>query len=331
MASNDHQSHRTPRPGPAHRLADPEELDSGPDGLAGNQHGGDCGAGRDLPALHALGRADPVPGATGQPLPGFAQRSRRAGPSAAQPPALAAHPPAKTGNSWARRRSAPPPSNRRPRPEQLLLHLPARKSAMAQPVNRGALLQMHQGMMPGQPQGQPGRYRSSAVRVGRYYPPVPAWAHSRFESIHPGADGPGRPGSPWASPCRSPPLPPLTGRRPDPTKPGLARPRSPAGTGPRAAHRPVYTRPRPPPTLLSRADPLPSRAGPLSTSGSATCTGLRPPPAWTSPPGPRGNTPSSRPSRRPLPMRPRRLVGTPPIPPRNRPRSRRAARKPPRR
>ena len=140
-----------------------------------------------------------------------------------------------------------------------------------------------------------------------------------------------RPRPPWASPCRSPPLPPLTGRRPDPTKPGLARPRSPAGTGPRAAHRPVYTRPRPPPTLLSRADPLPSRAGPLSTSGSATCTGLRPPPAWTSPPGPRGNTPSSRPSRRPLPMRPRRLVGTPPIPPRNRPRSRRAARKPPRR
>ena len=162
MASNDHQSHRTPRPGPPHRLADPEELDSGPDGIAGNQHGGAGGAGRDLPALQALGRADPVPGATGQPLPGFAQRSRRAGPTAAQPPALAAHPPAKTGNSWARRRSAPPPSNRRPRPEQLLLHLPARKSALAQPVNRGALLQMHQGMMPGQPQGQPGRYRSSA-------------------------------------------------------------------------------------------------------------------------------------------------------------------------
>ena len=320
MASNDHQSHRTPRPGPPHRLADPEGLDSGPDSIAGNQHGGDCGAGRDLPALQALGRADPVPGATGQTLPGFAQRSRRAGPTAAQPPVLAAHPPAKTGNSWARRRSAPPPSNRRPRPEQLLLHLPARKSAMAQPVNRGALLQMHQGMMPGQPQGQPGRYRSSA---GLGPQPVRVDPPRRRRRR--------RPRPPGASPCRSPPLPPLTGRRPDPTKPGLARPRSPAGTGPRAAHRPVYTRPRPPPTLLSRGDPLPSRAGPLSTSGSATCTGPRPPPDWTSPPGPRGNTPSSRPSRRPLPMRPRRLVGTPPIPPRNRSRSRRAARKPPRR
>ena len=48
MAGNDYQSHRTPRPGPAHRLADPEGLDPGPDGIAGNQHGGD---GRDISAL----------------------------------------------------------------------------------------------------------------------------------------------------------------------------------------------------------------------------------------------------------------------------------------
>ena len=113
MAGNDYQSHRTPRPGPAHRLADPEGLDPGPDGIAGNQHGGD---GRDISALHALGRSDPLPGAPGQPLPGFAQRRGRAGRTAAQPPALAAHPPAKTGNTCARQRSAPPPSNRRPAP-----------------------------------------------------------------------------------------------------------------------------------------------------------------------------------------------------------------------
>ena len=94
---------------------------------------------------------------------------------------------------------------------------------MAQPVNRGALLRMHQGTMQGPPQAQPGRYRSSAVRVGRYHPPAPAlvpslldelfqfisrpqcdnpvivaaWAHSRFESIHPGADGAGRTGPPY--------------------------------------------------------------------------------------------------------------------------------------
>ena len=43
------------------------------------------------------------------------------------------------------------------RPERLRLHLPARKSAMAQPVNRGALLRMLQGTMPGPPQAQPGR------------------------------------------------------------------------------------------------------------------------------------------------------------------------------
>ena len=43
------------------------------------------------------------------------------------------------------------------RPERLRLHLPARKSAMAQPVNRGALLRMHHDMMPGPPQAQPGR------------------------------------------------------------------------------------------------------------------------------------------------------------------------------
>ena len=48
MAGNDYQSHRTPRPGPAHRQADPEGLDPGPDGIAGNQHGGD---GRDISAL----------------------------------------------------------------------------------------------------------------------------------------------------------------------------------------------------------------------------------------------------------------------------------------
>ena len=89
MAGNDYQSHRTPRPGPAHRLADPEGLDPGPDGIAGNQHGGD---GRDISALHALGRADPLPGAPGQPVPGFAQRRGRAGRTAAQPPTLAAHP-----------------------------------------------------------------------------------------------------------------------------------------------------------------------------------------------------------------------------------------------
>ena len=94
---------------------------------------------------------------------------------------------------------------------------------MAQPVNRGALLRMHQGTMQGQPQAQPGRYRSSAARVGRYHPPAPAlvpslldeqfqfisrpqcdnpvivaaWAHSRFESIHPGAVGAGRTGPPY--------------------------------------------------------------------------------------------------------------------------------------
>ena len=111
MAGNDYQSHRTPRPGPAHRLADPEGLDPGPDGIAGNQHGGD---GRDISALHALGRADPLPGAPGQPVPGFAQRRGRAGRTAAQPPTLAAHPPAKPGNTCAKQRSAPPPSNRRP-------------------------------------------------------------------------------------------------------------------------------------------------------------------------------------------------------------------------
>ena len=89
MAGNDYQSHRTPRPGPVHRLADSEGLDPGPDGIAGNQHGGD---GRDISALHALGRADPLPGAPGQPVPGFAQRRGRAGRTAAQPPTLAAHP-----------------------------------------------------------------------------------------------------------------------------------------------------------------------------------------------------------------------------------------------
>ena len=54
---------------------------------------------------------------------------------------------------------------------------------MAQPVNRGALLRMHQGTMPGQPQAQPGRYRSSAARVGRYYPPAPALVPSLLDEL----------------------------------------------------------------------------------------------------------------------------------------------------
>ncbi len=154
MAGNDYQSHRTPRPGPAHRQADSEGLDPGPDGIAGNQHGGD---GRDIAALHALGRADPLPGAPGQPVPGFAQRRGRAGRTAAQPPTLA-NPPTRENREHLRQAAVSSAAiESETRPERLRLHLPARKSAMAQPVNRGALLRMHHDMMPGPPQAQPGR------------------------------------------------------------------------------------------------------------------------------------------------------------------------------
>ena len=84
---------------------------------------------------------------------------------------------------------------------------------MAQPVNRGALLRMHQGTMPGQPQAQPGRYHPPAPAmvpslldelfqfISRPQCDNPvivaAWAHSRFESIHPGAVGAGRTGPPY--------------------------------------------------------------------------------------------------------------------------------------
>ena len=220
MAGNDYQSHRTPRPGPAHRLADSQGLDSGPDGLAGDQHGGD---GRDLPALHALGRADPLPGAAGQPVPGFAQRRGRAGRTAAQPPALAAHPPAKTGNTCARQRSAPPPSNRRPAPNGCGCTCRPSRAPWPSRSTGAPCSGCTRGRCRARPRPSRAANRSGAARVGRYHPPSPAlvpslldeqfqfisrpqcdnpviaaaWAHSRFESIHPGAVGAGRTGPPY--------------------------------------------------------------------------------------------------------------------------------------
>ena len=117
-------------------------------------------------------------------------------------------------------------------PERIALHHQGLTEFLQKPITRTSLLELHAGMMQGQPHAQSGRYRSVQVIVGQHRPPGPAlvpslmeellefiqhgegnpiaraaWAHVEFETVHPFADGNGRTGRAIISHVLQSPIP----------------------------------------------------------------------------------------------------------------------------
>ena len=59
-------------------------------------------------------------------------------------------------------------------PNRVSLHHRALAGFLEQPLGERSLLDLHQGMMEGQPHAEPGMYRSIQVTIGRHRPPAPA-------------------------------------------------------------------------------------------------------------------------------------------------------------
>ena len=107
-------------------------------------------------------------------------------------------------------------------PNRVSLHHRALAGFLEQPLGERSLLDLHRGMMEGQPHAAPGMYRSIQVTIGQHRPPSPAlipslmrelmdfllegkndregriaravWANVEYETVHPFADGNGRTG-----------------------------------------------------------------------------------------------------------------------------------------